>query len=182
MRVFIAVNIPDDTKDRIYSFIEILKKKESEGIKYVAKENLHLTLKFLGEIDKDNLELINESLSNIDFNLFNLILKGTGCFPSLLNPRVLWIGIKDDKKNLFNLFRKIESNLPKNLSKGEDRDFSPHLTIARFKLKPAEEFIDFIKSEKDIYFGKLFVTSFCIYESILKSSGPVYIKLNEFFC
>jgi len=71
VRVFIAVNIPDDTKDRIYSFIEILKKKESEGIKYVAKENLHLTLKFLGEIDKDNLELINESLSNIDLNQGN---------------------------------------------------------------------------------------------------------------
>ncbi|MGC8764291.1 MAG: RNA 2',3'-cyclic phosphodiesterase [Brevinematia bacterium] len=182
MRIFIAIDLPLELKNKISGFVEVLKKKENRGIKYVAAENLHLTLKFIGEIGDKNLKLIIEALSKISFKPFNLELKSTGCFPTFFNPRVLWIGTKDEDSHLFDLYKNIVSNLPEDLIKKDEHDFSPHLTIARFKSKPSNEFINFLKSENNHDFGEFSVKSFCVYESMLKPSGAVYTKLKEFFC
>ncbi len=180
MRIFIAIDIPASLKEKVFDFVCELKKRSEKGIKFVEKENLHLTLKFLGEVEKNNLDLVVEKLNGVSFHPFKLNLKDVGCFPDFFNPRVFWIGITDEKKDFFSLYKNIVSFLPEGLFE-EEEETTPHLTIARFKSKPSKEFIDFIKSKKGIDFGEFVVKSFCIYESKLTPYGPVYKKVIEFF-
>ncbi|HAX62290.1 MAG TPA: RNA 2',3'-cyclic phosphodiesterase, partial [Elusimicrobia bacterium] len=137
MRLFIAVNIRAETKDKIAG-IQSVFKKNCDGIKWTSPENLHLTLKFLGEVDDNKKDLISEKLRQavIGIKKFEIDFEKIGVFPDETSPRVLWLGAGTGKTELENLAQKVESLLMSTAEldfEKEKRPFSAHLTLGRFK-------------------------------------------------
>lgn len=137
MRLFIAVNISKDSKNKI-ARIQLALQKYCDGVKWVSPDNLHLTMKFLSEVDNGRKDLISEKLRQtvIGIKKFEIDFEKIGVFPSELFPRVLWLGIEKGRAELENLAKKIESSLTELAPfcfEKEKRPFSAHLTLGRFK-------------------------------------------------
>ena len=163
MRLFVAVDIPQAVRDDIAVLIQRLK---CPGPKWVEADNLHLTLKFIGE--SNELEGISRVLSVITGPPITVGLKGLGSF-----PRVLWIGVKAPPE-LASLARRIDQALiPLGIS-SEQRAFSPHLTLARMKDGRMPKF------DEQPDFGTFPVSEFVLYQSRLSSAGPSYTPLRRF--
>src|SRR3989338_7311937 len=149
-RVFICIDFPDEVIKEIARVEELVSKKKFTG-KLTELENLHLTLKFLGEIDDDMLEKVKERLGKIKFKEMELKLGEIGTFSHGGNPRIVWIKIEG--KAIWDLQKKIDDSL-KNLFKPEER-FMSHLTVARVKYaKDKKGFTDSIReiNVKDVKF------------------------------
>ncbi|MEM2954427.1 MAG: RNA 2',3'-cyclic phosphodiesterase [Candidatus Nanoarchaeia archaeon] len=177
MRAFIAIDLPSALKDKINEFIFKIKEKNIVNAKFVAKENLHFTLKFLGEVDEKIVNKLNSILENICLsqNSFDIELKGLGEF----KKRVLWIGCENhnDFQRLAN-----EINLKlRVLGFPKEKFFEPHLTIARIKsINDIKQFDQTIKNYKNKQFGSFKVSEVCLEQSVLTKQGPIYKKLNCF--
>ena len=179
MRTFIGIDLPEEIKDNLKELIEKLKKiRES---KLVKKENLHITLKFLGEVEEEKITLINRKLQNCtkEFENFNVKIKGIGVFPSEKRVKVLWVGVEDEE-NLKKLNEKIEDEL-KNFGFEKEKEFVAHITIARFKSIPNLNLIkDLMEKYKDVLFGQFIVKNFQLYESKLTPFGPIYKIIESY--
>jgi 2'-5' RNA ligase len=179
MRTFIAIELPPELKDKITKFISELKAINFCNAKWVSEQQLHLTLKFLGEIDKEKLEkvkiLLNKKAQNT--SAFSLQLKGLGHF----NQRVLWIGGGTGQKQAIALANEIDSELNKIGFVKEMREFSVHLTLARMKyITNKTKFKEILEKYANEDFGFLKVNKIALIESILTKQGPVYKTLCEF--
>ncbi|MCM8786271.1 MAG: RNA 2',3'-cyclic phosphodiesterase [Candidatus Omnitrophica bacterium] len=180
MRTFVGIDLPENIKESLKEVIDRLKKiKEAKPVKI---ENLHITLKFLGEVEgKGDINKIKEKLEKcaLDVDSFDVEVKGIGVFPSEKRVRVLWIGAEDEGY-LKKLNEKIEQAMNEFGFKKE-KDFISHITIARFKSIPNLNFIKEI-SEKynEFLFGKFRVISFQLFESKLMPEGPIYKVVAEF--
>lgn len=175
MRTFIAIEIPQNIKQKIYDAFKKEREKE-KGIKWVEKENLHITLKFLGEIEKEKVKDIEKILDEIPlkFKSFEAKLEEIGTFPDFKNPRVLWVGVSPREK-IEEIFKFIEERIEKekiDVSK-EEREFHPHITIARIKVKGRFSF----ERKK---FGENFkINRIALFKSDLRPEGPIYTLLKE---
>ena len=135
MRTFIAIDLEPSLKQNLCDLLRRLKKLNDRSVSWVRESGMHLTLKFLGEIDEDQAVNIAEILKNVCSisSSFPLSLRGTGFFPAnARNPRVLWIGIIEEPA-LMNLQACLESELERLGFPKEERPFHPHLTIGRIK-------------------------------------------------
>lgn len=176
MRAFIAIDI--GARKEIVEILEELKKIKAK-MKLVEPENIHLTIKFLGEIKEDMIEKIAKIIENSikEINPFEAELHGLGVFPSMDYMRVLWIGFYDNGET-----KKIAFEINEELKKyGFKKDrFSPHVTIARIKSKEGkEELKKFIEKNANRKFGKISCNSICLKKSILRSEGPIYETISE---
>lgn len=177
MRTFIAVEIPDDVKKIIGNYIDSIR-GSFKSIKWVSPENLHLTIKFLGEVKEYDLQSLSDCVAKVssDFSPFTMGFLSVGFFPSRNNMRVIWIGADGGADNLLGLFHELEDYLEKLGFDRETRAFSPHLTIGRakrhFRVKMPENLPDFNAVNFD-------VKSIAIIKSTLTPQGPVYEKLFE---
>ena len=176
MRCFIAIDLPDDVKDYIFSLEKFIG-NELAKIKWVAKKNLHLTLKFLGEIDEEKLKLVKEKLKNIKFGKFKVNLDKIGVFPNENYITVVWVGVKDDK-NIFELQKAIDSELLSLFSK--EQKFQSHLTFGRVKF--VKDKTNFLKKIKEIEVKNLplEIKEFKLYKSELSKDGPKYTVLETY--
>ena len=176
MRLFIAIEIPEDIKEYISELQEQIDTQNNK-IGFVNKNSIHLTLKFLGEVQSSKLEEIKNNLKKITFNSFSVVLDNIGFFPSESNIRVIWIGLKPED-NVIELQKNIDENL-KSLFKKE-KDFKPHLTLARVKY--IENKPDFVNKLKNLQVKKLSfdVKSFFLIESKLTPEGPIYNTLETY--
>lgn len=174
MRLFIAIEIPEEVKNHLISLQEKLKEIPKDQAKLTFTKDFHLTLKFLGEVDKP--EPIIEELKNISFEPFDITLQDTGVFPDENYIRVVWVGLKDGDK-VKELQQKVEANL-KNFPK--DKRFHPHLTLCRVKFAKDKEL--FIKIVKELKVDALSfnVDHFSLIKSTLTPEGPVYEELARF--
>jgi 2'-5' RNA ligase len=181
VRCFIAIDLPEELKIRIGDFIDKIH-AASEDIRWVPKENIHLTIKFLGEIKEDTLADIGRCLRDVCriHAPFSISLQGTGAFPNQKSPNVLWIGVKKSLE-LKNLYMDIEEAMSEIGFEEEDRKHSPHLTIGRVKnrinISPVMKSLDEFKNE---FFGIVLIAEVHLMKSILKSSGAQYAKLASF--
>ncbi|ACK42736.1 MULTISPECIES: RNA 2',3'-cyclic phosphodiesterase [Dictyoglomus] len=175
-RLFIAIEFEDSVKEHIYKFQKELKASIIGDIKWVEKENFHLTIRFLGETPESLIEDVKSILEEVSnyVDPFYISLEGFGAFPSLKSPRVLWIGIEEGLEELEKIFDFIEKRLVKKGLKKEDKPFSPHLTLGRVKDKD-------IKILKESSFSKqvVFVNSITLFESRLTSQGPIYTPIYK---
>jgi 2'-5' RNA ligase len=174
-RAFIAVEFPDNVIKEIARVQELIKTQKFHG-KLTELENLHLTLKFLGEIDSGKLEKIKKHLADIKFAELGLKLGGIGTFNFKGSPRIIWIKIEG--KQIFELQEKIDAAL-KDYFSSEER-FMSHLTIARVKyVKDKKSFLNYIKniSIKDIKFK---IDNFKLKKSDLRPIGPVYSDIESY--
>jgi len=171
-RLFVAVEIPADIRHKIYEFALQL---EQDGVKIVEEENLHITLKFLGDVQSARVPGITEMLKKVPVKKFKCALGKIGAFPKPDYVRVVWVGA--ESKELAELAAGVADCLA-GVGKEEDRPFSPHLTIARVKKKV--DLRAFLERNKNIEFGAFEVGGFSLFESTLTREGPVYKKLAEF--
>jgi len=182
MRVFIAIDIPSDLKKEIFPLAQ--KVAQEIPLRLVAKENLHLTLVFLGERNDDQVEQIKKVLKLVTegFSPFNLVLKDLAVFPDNKRPRGIWFNLGGQKEKVFSLYKKIIDSLLKEGIKLEEKyfDYSPHCTIGRFpdKVKMPgniSQKISWVNLKKSFLVEKL-----VLYQSKLSSKGPTYFKLGDF--
>lgn len=176
MRLFIGIKILDEIKKEIEkSVISEIRKKIREA-RIVPGENLHLTLKFIGETSEDNIHVIGKiiSLSARKFLPIKAVVKGTGVFPDEKNVRVFWVGM-DSGGQLKKLNEALEEELDRTgISKKEGR-FKEHITIARFKSTPKIMLInDILARYRDTVFGEMEIKEVELIKSQLYPSGPVY--------
>ena len=176
MRLFIAIGIPEDVKDcmaKIQEKIYI----NSNKIRFVKKEQMHLTLKFLGEVQPNIAEEIKNNLKKIAFKPFSVVLDKLGVFPSENYIRVVWVGLNPENE-ILELQKNIDENLKK-LFKNE-KNLNAHLTLARVKfIEDKKKFVDRLKNMK-IDNKKIDMSNFKLVKSTLTSQGPVYEDLERF--
>jgi len=174
-RIFIAINIvPDGNLQRIYSDVKHLLEKEK--ISWADPSNIHLTLAFLGDTQDDMIKAAGIVLKEkcYGFGEFNFIMKGTGVFKNLRDPRIIWTGIEDPEK-LMKLNVHIINGLRDTGFIFEDRPFKPHITLGRIKLlKNYDALKSVILRYQDTFIQEVHVKEVILYESILKQTGPLY--------
>lgn len=182
MRTFIAIDLDKEIKDKLSSFLLELD-KVSKKIKWARKEGMHLTLKFLGEIEEKMIPEVESLLKGISSKCpsFVLRLKGTGTFPEgSKNPRVIWVGI-EESQDLKAIQAQLEEELEKTGFPREKREFHPHLTLGR--IKPHSYLggiFSLLESNKESDFGEMKVKKIAFFQSILKPTGAEYRILSEF--
>ena len=180
VRAFLAIELDDDLKPKINRLIKEFKKTDAR-IKYVELVNLHLTLKFFGEIDVNGLELLEEKIANVvsEFEPFDIKIKGCGAFPNNNHIKVIWVGIDDDV-----IIKDLHDKLDKEFTRlgfDKDKKFSTHLTIGRMKAaKNKDKVKSTIEEFSDIEIGEMTVNKISLKKSTLKPSGPVYEDLKVF--
>lgn len=184
MRTFIAVELEKNLIDTIDNFIfKTYREIDSNKISWVKKENLHITLKFLGEIDEKQVEIVKNLLRDISKNIkeFTITIEGLGVFPKINFPRVIWLGIKNGESELKSLANLIEEALSKHNFPKEQKEFLAHLTIARVKqIKKINEIINYIEKYKTQTFGISRIYNITFFQSILRPEGPEYKILEKF--
>jgi len=168
-RTFICIEFPDSVIKEIARIQEVLSRKKFTG-KMTELGNLHLTLKFLGEIDVELLGKVKERLKGIKFHSFEAKLGELGTFMSYGKPKIVWVKLYGD--GIWTLQKMIDSAL-EDLFKKEER-FMSHITIARVKhVKDSGNFIDYVKNigTKEVKFS---VDGFKIKSSVLERLRPIY--------
>jgi len=180
VRSFISIDLEDE---KILSQVEsIMSSLSSLGgdLKPVERENIHLTLKFLGNVSASKLEEIKSSLTQVAFPPFSLEIKGAGAFPSLKRMNVIWIGVGEGWSQVEVILEQIEKLLHQLGFSRETRDFSPHITVARVKSgRKRDEIAAFLGHLADESFGTFPVEKVRLKQSILSPSGPRYSTLFE---
>lgn len=181
MRTFIAIDLNQNIKNSISELLLKLD-KGNNNIRWVKRQSMHLTLKFLGEIPDGKIPNVESILKNISekYGAFPLCLIGTGSFPPAgKNPRVLWLGAKKNE-----ILNKLQSHLEAELEKicfpRESRKFHPHLTLGRvkafFNLEPT---LSELEKHRDTNFGEMKVKKITFFKSTLKPSGAEYSVIFE---
>lgn len=182
IRAFIAISIPPAVQNMVENIQDRFKQIRAP-IRWVKPSNLHLTLKFLGNITEEQIEGAKKCLKEAGqgVNSFTLKTTETGCFPNLNYPKVLWLGFSDPDGQLHKLVENIELQLQKIGFQPESRKFTPHLTIGRIKSsKGKKDFIRMLHKEKNVSCDDICVTCFKLIKSDLKPSGPEYSVLHTF--
>ncbi|MEE8471582.1 MAG: RNA 2',3'-cyclic phosphodiesterase [Dehalococcoidia bacterium] len=135
VRCFIAIELPPEAKRALARLQDSLKQGVGPGVRWADPEGVHLTLKFLGQVDARRLPEIAEAMARSarGFTPFSLELAGTGVFPNPSRPRVAWVGFRGDTERLVRLQKEIESSLVPLGFPREARGFTPHLTLARLR-------------------------------------------------
>lgn len=171
-RLFIAIDLNDEIKNYLFNLQKVLGLKAK--IKWVAKKNLHLTLKFLGDVE--DAEKVIELLNKVKFDSFDLKLKSLEVFDESI-PKVLYVDVEPADK-VINLQSLIEDSLINLFER--DKRFSVHLTVGRIKTYEDKGLL--IKSIIEFKIKPLILTvnSFCLFNSVLSKDGPKYTELKEF--
>lgn len=183
IRTFIALDFPLSILDSIEQQTKRLRQTlGNEVIRWVLTHNMHLTLKFLGNVPVSHLEFLKQMLAQATDSItqFDLQIGGVGSFPNSNRPRVLWVGIHAPAA-LSNLQKAIEEGAKRLGYEKEERPFSPHLTLGRVRQgldgKDLQKISNALSSIQLGKIGIARVDSVHIYKSDLNSEGSVYTKL-----
>ncbi|MBI2560737.1 MAG: RNA 2',3'-cyclic phosphodiesterase [Planctomycetes bacterium] len=182
LRTFIAVEINEEIRKGLSDLITRLKTTGAD-VKWVAPENIHITLKFLGYIEDSQVVLVSQLIreATTSINSFTTVIKHLGAFPNVKRPRVIFVVAHEEGNNLATIYSRLNESLTKLDIESESREFTPHLTVGRVKsLKNLTALTDLMDSLKESSFGQQMVKGIVLMQSDLKPTGPVYKKLEEF--
>lgn len=168
-RLFIAIDLPEPVKEAVDGIVG----RDLAGARRVPREQLHLTLRFIGEADEKMLQAIKRALSGVNGVSFSLALKEVGHFPPGRHPRVLWVGMEESVP-LRGLHHEIELALTVAGIPTEERRFSPHITIARLKETPPAKVTALEERQHLFSAGPFPVEEFYLYSSILTHDGAIH--------
>lgn len=184
LRAFITIELDPEIKRVVQSFESGLKAKSPPGLRWVKTDQLHLTLKFLGDISPTQTQEVSQAISRIaaDNHPFALQIEGTGAFPNWRNPRILWIGL-DKSSELHVFFQQLESALESLGFTPEGKPFSPHLTLCRVSDRVDPRMIQPLQKEFDAYpvssLSPWRVSEVVLFKSVLQPGGPIYTPLSR---
>lgn len=180
MRAFIAIELPEELRDRLAREQSRFRAAAPDA-RWTRPEGIHLTLKFLGEISNEQVTQVKEALDKIGpFEPFAIRAKGFGFFPDARRPRVFWAGL-DAPPKLAQLAARIENAMAALGFTPENRAFSPHLTLARFKEpRPQPKLQALIAEQGEAALGGFDASEFYLWESKLSPQGAQYRKVARF--
>lgn len=170
-RLFVSIELPQSATQGLVELDPHLR-----GVRWLAPEQMHLTLSFLGNVSMEIQEALAENLRTISWKSFFLSLVGLGAFPGKGRPNVIWIGVGTGHPHLFQLHKRVQEAA---LAAGLEPDlrwFHPHITIARCRDVSSETIRPFLKAHANFDAGMIHVESFCLNSSELTSAGSVYTR------
>lgn len=178
-RLFIAIDLPDEMREKIYSI-----HREIPDVNWVKKEQIHLTLRFIGDADDELFTGIKSTLEKILWKKFHLGLNETGFFPNEKRPNVFWVGLGKNEA-LSSLKNRIDQILEEvGGVSSEGRNFLPHVTIARIKRRLSEKdisgFSDISMIIRSFNIQPFLVDKFFLYSSILTAHGAIHSVEAEY--
>ncbi|MAI71323.1 MAG: RNA 2',3'-cyclic phosphodiesterase [Rhodopirellula sp.] len=178
IRSFIAIRLAPDVDRNSARMLQRLR-QANDGIKWVPTDNLHLTLKFLGDVDNTEVPAVCKVIQRVcsDHSPFHLDFAGTGGFPSLERPRILYAGINDASGSLTRIVSRLETSLAELGFKQEPRDYIPHLTLGRTRSTSRlanSDVMERLAAEEETHLGGMLVNSLQLVASFLDKSGPTY--------
>ena len=168
MRLFVAIALPEDVRDRLAAL-----QHGVPGARWVAPENLHLTLRFIGEVDGHQAQDIDAALTGVHVPSFPLTLAGVGHFGCNAKTRSLWAGVEAGEP-LKRLQAKVEQALQRAGVEPKGGKFKPHVTLARFKSNPGARLYDYLSRHALFRTQPFMAEHFVLYSSFLSQSGAIY--------
>lgn len=176
LRLFVAVDIPEEHKTTL-----LKAQKAFPGLPWTSAKQIHLTMRFIGELEVDQFDQVIECLNDVSATPFALRPSGTGFFPDATKPSIFWFGLQESSA-LLKLKQKIDKELSKSIGLApETRAFVPHVTLLRFKTRPSDELVAALNAKfSPIELAEFKVNAFSLYSSQLSNSGAVYVKEAEY--
>lgn len=168
IRLFVAIALPESVKDRLAMLAGGV-----PGAKWIDRENMHLTLRFIGEVPEDRLADIHYGLSRIRQPSFDVTLAGVGYFKQGRNPTTLWVGL-DRNDALQQLHERVEQSLQREGLPSDGRRYSPHITLARLQRAPETRVAAFVAQHNLFRAPPFQADAFTLFSSFLSSSGAIY--------
>jgi 2'-5' RNA ligase len=182
MRLFIAIEIPDEIKAGLTKAQRSLKEVGVVDAGWTRPEGIHLTLKFLGEVSEANVPDIMNGLRRAAEGTgpFRLDVVGIGTFPNPRNARVVWVGLSGDIEKLSRLQAGVEEAISSIGFERDERPFTPHLTLGRIKyIRSRDKWLKALEEVKDIRLPGFDVSTVSLMKSELKPSGAVYTEMGR---
>jgi 2'-5' RNA ligase len=167
-RLFVAIELPPEVKERLRMLCFGL-----PGAKWVDEDQMHLTLRFVGEVDGGVMEDVLGVLATVNSEPFDILLKGIGFFPPRQTPQQLWVGVEESEQ-LTRLHGRIDAALRRIGIEKELRKFYPHVTLARLKGTKASRIGDYLVEFSLFQTGPFTAREFSLFSSVLGSKGPVH--------
>ncbi|MBI3452332.1 MAG: RNA 2',3'-cyclic phosphodiesterase [Rhodospirillales bacterium] len=174
VRLFVGVELPEDVRMRLAALCAGV-----PGAKWVPAQNLHLTLRFIGEVPEGEAEDIDHALSAVRPPRFEINLAGVSYFETAGQVRALWAGV-EKSADLTALHKRVESALIRIGLDPEDRRFTPHITLARLRDAPLSRVSAFLSHHALFRAGPIPVDHFTLYSSYLQSSGAIHTPEAEY--
>ena len=180
LRLFVAVTLPSEARNAIARLIQGLRAADLKGVRLVDPDGVHLTLKFLGNVDSSRVPALTDALDAVGEGAvpFALHLGDVGVFPDRRSPRVLWAGVSGDTEALAALARRVDDACATAGFARERRPYSPHLTLARLRDRASEDErqrAGSVLAHIGLAPGKSFaVEALHLIKSTLTPSGPIY--------
>jgi 2'-5' RNA ligase len=180
IRAFVAFDLANDSVVNRIAAAQKMIIQTNADVKLVEPKNIHITVRFLGEVAPDMVDKIHEAMKNIKYTPFNIQLTGMGVFPTINYPRVVWAGITDGAQQLKSIFEQLEPQLHDLGFKPEPEGFTPHLTIARVRSGANKQrLVDLVQRQENYDFGNIRGDCLRLKKSVLSPKGPAYTTIKE---
>jgi 2'-5' RNA ligase len=170
-RLFVSLELPPAVTEHLAELDPHLR-----GVRWLAPEQMHLTISFLGNVPGDVEESLRKNLEAIAWKAFFLPISGPGTFPGKGRPNILWVGVGTGHPHLFQLHKRVQEAAIHAALEPELRSFHPHITLARCRDVSAESVRPFLRTHAAFDAGMIHVESFCLNSSQLTPSGSVYTR------
>ena len=180
IRSFIAIELTDERLlGRLTELQQILLNTGAD-LKLVERENLHFTLRFLGELPPTTIQAVTAEMESLTFKPFSIHLYGVGAFPNPRHINVVWVGVHEGAEEVRMLFNQIEPRLRRLGLPPDHKGFSPHLTIGRVKTgRNRERLAEAVEKLKDYEVGAMRSGPLKLKKSVLTPKGPIYSTLYQ---
>lgn len=188
-RLFVAVDLAIPVVERLAMFQDELTARVDQRfdgdirLRTVDAENIHITLKFLGDTPPEMVPVIGDTLEELCEPLFpfDVHCQNVGAFPNIKSPRILWAGLDDEGAEVMTLLQThVERDLHELGIDRDRRDYHPHVTLARIKSRKRPSFESLLQRYDDVSFGKSFINDIVLYESHLDHNGPQYRVIQRY--
>jgi 2'-5' RNA ligase len=180
VRTFIAFDINNPSVLQKFTDVQDSLVRTGADLKLVDPQNIHMTIRFLGDITVSKIDSIHESMKKTDFSAFTCQIHGVGVFPHLGYPRVIWAGISKGSEELTRIANQLETELSQLEFRPDPKGFSPHLTLARVRTgRNKAELARCVQEMGDYEFGTVKADCLRLKKSLLTPKGPIYSTLRE---
>ena len=181
IRSFIAFDMENEQVLSRLADTQKLLVETGADLKLVVPQNIHVTVRFLGDIGPGMVDKVYEAMKNVKFTPFSIELRGLGVFPSLNYARVVWAGMTDGVEQLKSIFTQLEPKIHALGFAADAHGFSPHLTIARVRSAVNKQRLaELVAKKADYEFGTIKADCLRLKRSELSPKGPTYSTLREF--
>ena len=180
MRAFLAFEVSREVVQSLLVAEEELRKTRADQ-KVVAVENLHFTVKFLGEVPDDTVKEIEKRLSGLTLSSFEVRVRGVGAFPDIRRPRVVWAGVSPESAEAINTAASAFLGALEGVGRPDDHEFHPHITLSRVRSpRNSGALVAFLQQNAARDFGTTRIASLKLKSSMLSHSGPTYTDVREY--